>query len=662
MKKFNKIKCLLTLLISALSFTTYADVVLPRLVSNGMVLQRDENLKIWGWANENEKISISFLNKNYETVADKSGNWEVQIPKQKAGGPYQMTINGDNQIVIDDILFGDVWICSGQSNMELPITRVKVAYPGLVESSENDNIRHFAVNTTYEFNEQRQDFQTGDWKKATPENVEQFSAVGYFFAKSLYEKYQVPIGLIRIAVGGSPAEAWLSESTIKAKYPNFNTLLEKYKNKDTVASIIANDRAAVDNWNKNIDANDLGLLEEPKWRDNDLDFKEWKTFTVPGLWEKNPFIEDAQESQLNVSGRAASSGVIWFKKEIQVTKEQLGKDNLLVLGVLVDRDEVFVNGKFVGSTGYQYPPRRYKVPSEVLKEGKNIITVRLVSNNGNGGFVPDKHYGLTLGNDTIPLTGEWKYKVGYSSPRMPAGQVTFHYQPSSLFNAMVSPLKNYGNKGVIWYQGESNTSNPKEYENSFADVILDWRKHFSDPKMPFLFVQLANFMEESDQPQESNWAETREVQRKTLRIPNTAMVVLTDAGEWNDIHPLDKKTVGDRLALAARNQAYGDKKVVYSGPALKSYKIKGNKFILQFDHVGSGLTTRDNEALQHFAIADESGKFHWAKAEIKGRNVIVWNDSISNPTRLRYGWSHNPLKANLYNKEGLPASPFEIHK
>lgn len=276
--------------------------------------------------------------------------------------------------------------------------------------------------------------------------------------------------------------------------------------------------------------------------------------------------------------------------------------------------------------------------------------------------MPDKFYGLTLGSDTIPLSGEWKYKVGYSSAPLPSGQVTFHYQPAGLFNAMVSPLKRYGKKGVIWYQGESNTANPQEYEKSFPDVILDWRKHFSDSKMPFLFVQLANFMEESDQPQESNWAETREVQRKTLQIPHTAMVVLIDAGEWNDIHPLDKKTVGDRLALAAENQVYGDKKVVYSGPSLKSYKIKGNKFILQFDHVGSGLVARDQGSLQHFAIADDSGEFHWAKAEINGKEVIVWNDSIPNPTRLRYGWSHNPRKANLYNKEGLPASPFEITK
>lgn len=650
-------KQLLIISLSLITFLAYADVKLPRLVSDGMVLQRDQKIKIWGWADQGENVKLSFRNKNYQTQADNMGNWSIELPQMKAGGPYHMSIVGKNKVELQNILVGDVWICSGQSNMELPIDRVKVKYPGLVENSKNDYIRHFAVNTTYEFNELKKDFATGEWRIASLENVGAFTAVGYFFAKALYEKYHVPIGLIRIAVGGSPAEAWLPEQSI-AKYPNYNQLLKKYQHKAMVDSIIRADKTGVDAWNSRIDQEDSGLKE--RWLNNDYSFVNWDKMSVPGLWKTNPFIANEQEAHLNVAGNVRNSGVIWFKKEVNLTRSQLNQPAMLILGALVDRDEAYINDVKVGTTGYQYPPRRYNVPEGTLKEGENIITVRLVANNRNGGFVPDKFYGLTLGKDTVSLTGDWYYKVGYASTPMPSNQVTFHYQPSSLFNALVAPLKNYTKKGVIWYQGESNTKNPKEYESLFTDLVTDWRSYFNQLKMPFLYVQLANFMEESAVPQESNWAELREVQRKALEIPHTEMAVITDVGEWNDIHPLDKKTVGDRLALTAEKVAYGDKKVVYSGPTLKSYEIKNGQFILTFENVGSGLMSRNNEELKHFAVADASGDFKWAKAKIEGNKVIVWSDEVKDPKRLRYGWSHNPAKANLYNKEGLPASAFQV--
>lgn len=335
---------------------------------------------------------------------------------------------------------------------------------------------------------------------------------------------------------------------------------------------------------------------------------------------------------------------------------------MLVLGALVDRDEVFVNGEFVGSTGYQYPPRRYKIPEGILKEGKNIITVRLVSNVGKGGFVPDKFYGLVAGSDTLHLEGTWQYKVGYSSTPMPGGQVTFHYQPSSLFNAMVAPALNYKIKGVIWYQGESNTDDPEEYAHLIKDMINDWRKNFNQGDFPFLFVQLANFMGVKDQPMESNWAALREAQLKTLALPNTGMAVAIDIGEWNDIHPLNKKDVGERLALAAQKVAYGEKKVVYSGPLYESMKIKGNKVILSFKEVGSGLVAKGGGPLKQFAIAGKDKKFVWAEAKIEGNKVVVWSDQVPNPVAVRYAWADNPEGANLYNKEGLPASPFRTDR
>ncbi len=630
-----------------------ADVKLPRLVSDGMVLQRDQPVTVWGWADVGEEVQLKFRGTRYKTRANSAGDWQIVLPKMKAGGPFTMQVAGKNQLTIQNILVGDVWICSGQSNMELPVDRVKVKYPGLVEHSENDKIRHFAVNTTYEFNELAQDFATGEWKSASPENVGAFTAVGYFFARRLHEKHQVPIGLIRIAVGGSPAEAWLPESTIR-RYPHYHQLLTKYQNKGTVDSILATDKAKTESWNSALDRGDVGLKEG--WQGN-TNLSEWKTMNVPGLWKSNPFIENGPETHRHAVG---NSGVIWLKQEVWLSKEQLEKPAMLILGALVDRDEAYVNGVKVGQTWYQYPPRRYPVPDSVLREGANLITVRLVANNRNGGFVPDKFYGLTLGKDTISLTGEWLYKVGYVSNPMPSDQVTFHYQPSGLFNAMLAPLKNVTVKGVIWYQGESNTKDPSEYENLFADLITDWRTYLGKPELPFLYVQLANFMEESDTPQESNWAATREAQRKALEIPNTAMTVVIDAGEWNDIHPLDKQTVGERLAFAAERVAYHNQNVVYSGPVLTSYEIKNRKFVLTFDPIGSGLVTRNNEELKHFAIADDSGNFKWAEARIEENKVVVWHEDIREPKFLRYGWSHNPARANLYNKEGLPASPFEI--
>lgn len=638
-------------------FIAHSQVVLPRLVSDGMVLQRDTPLTLWGWASPNEKVEIQFNGNAYHSTTGRDGKWVVTLPKMPAGGPYAMDIRASNHIVIRNILVGDVWICSGQSNMELPIHRVEVAYPGLVEKAHNPNIRHFAVSTTYRFEDEAEDFQSGEWQETTPENIRNFSAVGYFFAKALYDKYQVPIGLIRIAVGGSPAEAWLSEETIK-KYPEYFETLTLYKDGAVVDSIIERDRKIVGDWNKNVDENDLGRTESIQWIDNTYIFSAWETMEVPGLWDDNPFDMNEQERHETVAGTATTNGVIWFKKEVNIAKELLGQPAMLVLGALVDRDEVYVNGKFVGSTGYQYPPRRYALPEGVLKEGNNIITIRLVSNTGRGGFVPDKFYGLVVGDDTLNLQGTWQYKVGYASKPMPGGQVTFHYQPSGLYNAMVAPALNYKIKGAIWYQGESNTDDPEEYVQLMKDMINDWRRNFNQGDFPFLFVQLANFMSVRDQPMESNWAALREAQLKTLEIPNTGMAVAIDIGEWNDIHPLNKKDVGERLALAAQKVAYGDKKVVHSGPIYKSMKVKGNRVILSFEEIGSGLVAKGGEPLKQFAIASKDKQFVWAEAKIEGNTVVVWSDEVDKPVAVRYAWADNPEGANLYNKEGLPASPF----
>lgn len=626
-----------------------AQVVLPRLVSDGMVLQQGEPVDIWGWAEVGEPVRVDFMNQSFRTVADENGEWKIILPEMKAGGPYQMIIEGKNTIEINDILIGEVWICSGQSNMELPVYRVAVAYPGLMENAENPYIRHFGVSTTYRFEDESEDFETGEWLETNPENIPDFSAVGYFFANALYERYKVPVGLIRIAVGGSPAEAWLSEDAIR-KYPDDYRKLQYFKDDSVVDSIRRHDAEVVNKWNRHLDSHDEGLQGDTSWVEL-TDYDSWTQMELPGLWNQNPFQEASGDSE-------KTNGVIWLKKEVTMSSEDIEKPALLVLGALVDRDEVFINGHKAGSTGYRYPPRRYPVGEGILKQGKNVITVRLVSNSGPGGFVPDKFYGLVIGTDTIDLSGSWSYKIGYASEPLPGGQVTFHYQPSGLYNALVAPLKNFKTKGVIWYQGESNVGDADKYKSLFRDLIADWRKNIRSPDLPFLYVQLANFLEPRELPCESEWAELREAQRQALEVAGTGMAVTIDIGEWNDIHPLDKETVGERLALAARKRAYGEKELTDSGPLFKEMRIEKDRLLISFSETGGGLRIIGNDGLKEIAVAGEDGKFYWAEAEIKWGKLVVWSKDVPQPVAVRYAWADNPDKANLYNEEGLPASPF----
>jgi len=626
------------------SQTAFCIVRLPLLVSDGMVLQRDTNILIWGWADADEKITLSFNGKTHNTTADSDGKWKVMLSTSEAGGPYDMEINAVNQITLKNILIGDVWICSGQSNMDLPMARVKDRYIDVIANSDNPSIRRFFVSKRYDFNTPQEDLQSGCWESANPESILRFTATGYFFAKALYEKYKVPIGLIHASVGGSPAQAWISEDALKA-FPEHLETAAKFKDSTYLNQIISKDKTISDQWYNRLQQLDKGMATgEKAWFDTTYEASNWATMDIPGYWA------DEDLGPVN--------GVVWFRKEIDVPASMTGKPARLLLGRIVDSDSTYVNGKFVGSVSYQYPPRKYDIPADLLKPGKNIITIRIVNNIGRGGFIPDKPYQLSAEDQTIDLKGQWQYKLGATME--PLQSKTFiEWQPLGLYNGMIAPLRNYKIKGVIWYQGESNTGNPCEYQKLFPALIADWRQKWNQGDFPFLYVQLANFMQVNDQPSESNWAELRQAQLKTLAIPNTAMAVTIDIGEWNDIHPLNKQDVGRRLALAARKVAYGDNQVVYSGPIYKSMKIDKNKIILTFSNTDGGLVAKGGGELEYFAIAGEDKKFVWAKAKIEGNKVIVWNDNITHPAAVRYAWADNPEGANLYNKEGLPASPFE---
>jgi sialate O-acetylesterase len=637
---FVRYGCLFILLLVQSSF---GEIKLPKLISDGLVLQRDITSKIWGWASVGEKLTVKFSGKTFSTTTGENGKWFVDLPKQKAGGPFEMEISGSNKIILKNILIGDVWICSGQSNMTITMARVKDLYKNEIAHCENNNIHQFIVSMKYDFNNPQEDVAGGKWESANSNTILNFVAVGYFFAAKLYEKYHVPVGLINAAIGGTPAEAWVSEEALK-EFPNHIQNLEKHKNSDYIDQIKNDEKKLYDDWYAELLKDDLGNSGiNKKWSDTTYDDSSWSKMNIPCFWD---------ESRL---GKV--NGVVWFRKEIEVPKSMVGKPARLDLGRIVDSDSVFVNGKFVGNITYQYPPRIYDFPAGLLKEGKNIIVVRIVNNSGRGGFIKDKPYALSVGSESIDLKGEWKYKLGAAANPLPP-QVFFQYVPVGLFNGMISPLLSFQIKGVIWYQGEANSSRANEYRKLFPALISDWRKNWNLENFPFLFVQLPNFMEVKDQPGESQWAELREAQFKTLSVSNTAMVVAIDLGEWNDIHPLNKKEVGNRLALAAQKIAYGDTKIVSSGPLYKSMKIDKNKIILSFTNIGSGLISKDGKELKYFIIAGVDKKFVWAKATIKNNEIIVWSDGITNPVAVRYAWADNPDGANLYNKEELPASPF----
>jgi sialate O-acetylesterase len=353
--------------------------------------------------------------------------------------------------------------------------------------------------------------------------------------------------------------------------------------------------------------------------------------------------------------------VVWFRKEIDIPASAAGLPGKLNLGRIVDADSAFINGIFIGTVSYQYPPRWYTIPAGALKEGINVLTVRVISNAGDGGFVPDKTYELTAGDFRISLEGKWKYRIGAVMPPL-GGQTFFGYKPGGLYNAMLAPLLNYGIKGILWYQGESNAGRPDEYRRLLPALINDWREHFAQGDIPFLVVQLPNYMDPVEVPSESNWALMREAQEEALKLPATGLAVTIDIGEWNDVHPLNKMDVGKRLALVARKVAYGDDSIVFSGPTYKTMTVKGRRVILTFDNTGSGLCAKGSRKLRYFAIAGEDMKFIWAKARIRGNKVIVRGKKIRKPVAVRYAWADDPEGANLYNREGLPAAPFRTDR
>jgi sialate O-acetylesterase len=633
----------------------HATVRLPALVGSHMVLQRERPVPVWGWAAPGEQVRITFRGKTYvATAPDATGRWQATLPATPAGGPCELTVKGQNTLVLTDVLVGDVWLASGQSNMQMPVKDRPGGYQPVQQADQEiaaahwPSIRFFTVSQTAAYRPQAEVAGSG-WQVCSPATVAQLSAVAYFFGRDLYQKYTVPVGLLVSSWGGTPAEAWTSAEGLHA-LPAFGAQVADFAQRTTS---LHDDQLAYQTKQsellRNVRAHDHGYLPNGQtWAAANFDARAWPTMPVPGIWESMP-------------GLATYDGVVWLRKEIDLPASLASQPLTLTLGKIDDADSTFINGVRVGyGSGYD-KPRRYPVPAGLLHPGRNVIAVRVVDTGGGGGLVGEPSelmLSAPSGAPALPLAGPWQYQVGLDPqvqpvPPVPGGG---EHAPTALYNGMIAPLQPLALKGVIWYQGESNAERAEQYRTLFPALIADWRRRWNT-ELPFLFVQLASFMPARPAPTESAWAELREAQALTLRLPGTGMATAIDIGEAADIHPHNKQEVGRRLALAARHVAYGDKDVVYSGPTYASMAVAGSSIRLKFSQSGTGLLVKNGPGLQGFAVAGADRQFHWATARLMGQEVVVQSPDVPQPVAVRYDWADNP-NGNLTNKEGLPALPF----
>ena len=620
-----------------------ANISLPKIFADNMVLQRNQLIPVWGWAAPNEKITLQFNKQTKVTKADKAGKWSVKLEPEMAGGPYQLIITGKNKITIDNILVGEVWICSGQSNMEMPIAGWGQInnYKQEIAAADYPQIRHFKVPNTVS-TKPEENITGGDWKICSPANAGDFTATGYFFARALYNELKVPIGLINTSWGGTHSETWTSKAALEQS-DEFKDIAALMNNVDLVAI----EKQRKEEMMKKI-ADLQGPLENAaaieKWKDISFDDSRWASMKLPGEWEGQ--------------GLPGLDGIVWFRKTIVVDEADAGKPAIIELSKIDDKDETFVNGVRIGSTDKYDEKRLYTIPAGILKAGKNIIAVRVTDTGGGGGIYGEaSDMQLTIGKKIQTLAGNWFFRI--ESLQSAATGIGPNSYPSLLFNAMINPLLPFAIKGAIWYQGESNAGRAYQYRKEFPLMITDWRRHWQQGDFPFLFVQLASFNAgNGNSTNGSAWAELREAQTMTLSLPNTGMAVTTDIGDTKDIHPKNKQEVGLRLAKIALNKVYG-KTTEYSGPVYQSMKTEAGKIILSFTHNESGWMVKDKYGyIKGFEIAGNDQQFHYAKAMVEGDKIIVYNEAVAQPVAVRYAWADDAGEANLFNKDLLPAVPF----
>ena len=635
----------------ACSVTLEAKVTMPQLFQNGMVLQRGKAIPVWGKADAGEAVTVALNKEKVATVADTDGRWRVDLPQMKAGGPFELKVN---DLSIGDVFIGDVWLLSGQSNIDVTIERVYPNYADEIDDFSLDKVRLFRVQNDTDTHGVKDDIRPTsiNWKPLTKQNAWLFSAVGSFLGKRMFEKTGVAQGIIVNSWGGTPIEAWISADSLRRDYPMLVKRVEFFQNDSYVRAQMQANGEASRRWNEMLNKEDnVQSYAQPDFQDNGwtvIDQNDWN-------WR--------------------GTGSVWLRQHITIDKAHAGKPARLLLGTLYDQDVTYLNGKQIGQTGYQYPPRRYDILEGLLHEGDNVIAIRFINKNGAVHFIPEKPYMFCFGDDrlsqnpmpkdVIPLSPSWNFHEGATMPPCPGGDVSLQNLPTTLYNAVLHPLAPFALSGVVWYQGESNVGNPAPYADYLQKLIGCWRERWQQPELPFVVVQLANYdgrqqtgmprpITYQATPTNSNWAQLREAQRLTAKkMTNVELASAIDLGETVDIHPLRKKEVAERIGLCFDRLVYKDKKVRLM-PEVVSTNVEGTTVTLTFDQ-----PLRASAELFEFEVAGSDGRFQNATARAEGNRIII-TSPVSLPVRVRHAWKDNPARLNAYAETGLPVGAFEL--
>jgi sialate O-acetylesterase len=620
----------------------FSQVRLPLIFGDHMVIQRNQPVPVWGWSSPNEKLTVKFNQQVREITADRNGKWRINLDPEPAGGPFDMSVRGNNTIVYHDVLVGEVWLCSGQSNMEFELGSVRNAEAEIM-AANFPQIRQIKVPHAVS-SALKEDIQPTTWELCSSKTASNFTAVGYFFAREMVKHLHVPVGLINSTWGGTMSETWTSHGAFE-KSPEFRSMIEKMPEKD-IESLVKERRQKLEQQISRIQKEIKDSVPEAEWKNPEYSDLAWPKISVSKTWEDQPL------------GLTDLDGIVWYRKEVMLDAKTVNNPIVISLGKIDDFDETYVNGVRVGGTKNYAQNRVYPVAAGIFKEGKNVIAVRVEDTGGGGGFYGDSTLvHLRTENGMISLGDYWNFRIAKVTSN--SGGLGPNDFPTLLFNAMIYPLIPYGIRGVLWYQGEANADRAYQYRSAFPLMINDWRQHWSQGNFPFYFVQLASFNAgNGDSQHGSTWAELREAQTHTLSLSATGMAVTIDIGESNDIHPKNKQDVGMRLAAIALNNIYGQT-MEYSGPVYESMNVQDNKIILSFSHTGSGLTAKNKYGyLMGFEVAGSDHHFHYARAFIQNNKVTVYSDEVTTPESVHYAWADDAGDANLFNQQGFPAVPF----
>lgn len=636
--------CLRALLVlaSVMPMTAFAQFRVSPLLSDGMVVQRGQPIALVGHAPPGSVVSARLHGDEATAQTAASGLWTIHLPARDAGGPYELMLShARDTVIVRDVYVGDVWVASGQSNMEWTVQDAQDAEREMA-SAQDPLIRHFKVPRGWA-DDPQDHLAGGMWEVASPETVGHFSAVAFYFARTLRPELGVPIGIINTTWGGSRIEPWMHAEALGQT----DAQREAFRAQER-----ATEQRLLDNLRTRIGGlpdRDEGLIDGiAHWAHPELEDTSWALIAVPSPWE--------------AAGYEALDGIAWYRRAFTLTPEQAAQGITLGLGKIDDSDISYVNGHEVGQmTNAWTRARVYPVPPAALRAGRNVIAVRVEDTGGGGGMAgeADEMFIAFADGSRASLAGDWRFRVSQVSVSFDG---TKNQVPTLLYNAMVHPLRHFPVRGFLWYQGESNAyfGGAEAYREQFSTMITDWRRRWGLGELPFLFVQLAAFHPAQDEPSESAWAVLRESQAAALALPNTGQAIAIDLGDAEDIHPRNKQDVGRRLALSAQYVAYGHP-VVHSGPTLRSFDVEGHRVRLAFDYVGSGLHIRGS-APEGFALAGADGRFVWAQARVEGNDIVLWNDAIPQPVFVRYAWADNPARANVFNREGLPLAPFRTSR